>query len=96
MVYESADPATCLQGQGAILIVHVARDLAGKRGSSVVVAVSDKGLLGGLGCSGLAGLMPLILLLEYAYELLVINVLFGVCVDKVKLTSNKLIGVLVP
>ena len=32
MVCESADPTTCLQGQGVILIVCVARDPASKRG----------------------------------------------------------------
>ena len=41
MVHELADPATCLQGQGAILIVRVAGNLAGKRGSSIVAAVSE-------------------------------------------------------
>jgi len=41
MVRELADPAMCLWGQGAILIVCVARDPAGKRGSSVVAAVSE-------------------------------------------------------
>ena len=58
--------------------------------------MSDKGLLRGLGHSRLAELMPLILLLEYANKLLIVDVLLGICVDKVKLTSDKLIGVLVP
>ena len=41
MVRESADPATCLRGRGAILIVCVAGDPAGEWGSSVVAAVSE-------------------------------------------------------
>ena len=40
--------------------------------------ISEEGLLRGLGRSGLAGLTLLILLLEYAYELLIVDVLLGV------------------
>ena len=58
--------------------------------------MSDEGLLGGLGHSGLAGLSPLTLLLEYANELLSINVFLGISVNEVQLTGNKLIGVLIP
>ena len=96
VVHEFADPATCLWGQGAIVIVRITSNLAGKRGSSIVTSIGNKSLFGGLSHSRFAGLSPLILLFEYAYELLVVNIFLGICIDKVKLTSNKLISKLIP
>ena len=96
MVCESADPATCLRGRGAVIVVRIAGNPAGERGFIVLASVGDEGLLGGLGRSGLAGLSPLILLLEYANKLLVVDIFLGICVDEVKLTSNELICELIP
>ena len=44
----------------------------------------------------LVGLSLLIFLLEVADELLCVDILLGIRVDKVKLTSDKLVSVLVP
>ena len=96
MVREPADPATCLRGRGAVIIVRIASNPAGERRFGVLASIGDKGLLGGLSRSSFAGLSLFILLLEYAYELLIVDIFLGICVDKVKLTSNELICELIP
>ena len=58
--------------------------------------MSEEGLLRGLRGSELAGLSPLILLLEVTDELLSIYVLLGVSINEVELTSNELVSKLVP
>ena len=79
-----------------IIAVRVAGDPAGKRGFGVLVSIGIEGLLGGFNHSELVGLSPLVFLLEVADELLCIDVLLGICVDKVKLTSDELVSILVP
>jgi len=91
-----ADPAIHLRGCGAVLIVSVAGNPAGEWRFGVVAPMSEHGLVDGLSRSRLAGLLLLILLLEYANELLSVDVFLGICVDEIQLTGDKLISVLIP
>ena len=91
-----ADPAIHLQGCGVVLIVSIAGNPAGEWRFGIVSPMSKHGLVDGLSRSRLAGLPLLILLLEYANDLLSVNVFLGIHVNEIQLTSNELISVLIP
>ena len=76
--------------------MYVAGNLAGKGKLGVVAPVNVHGLLWKLTGHGLARLPALVLLFDNANELLRVDVLPGISVNEVQLTSDELICELIP